>query len=758
MAKIASLFIAAALLASGLSTAPAAAQPNLPDLIITNISMSPANPTSGQAVTFTATIKNQGIAATPSGVSIGVNFFVDGNPVSTSDNNIISLAPGASVALTANLGPGGASGRPSTWLASAGSHTVLAFVDPLNRITESNKSNNSLSITITVTLTPPAFVIGDRVITTANLNVYATPSTSGTILGVQSLGSFGNVIGGPISANNFVWWNINYDIGADGWSVQDYQAKVSSIPTVILTANPTSITSGGSSTLMWSSTNATSCAGTGFTAGGTSGRATVSPTVPQTYFITCTGTGGTGGQSTTITVSATPFAALQCPSGGFSGLTITDGTMNDLQESCTINGNLVIGGTGTSASLLNIGSSIVLTVVGNVNLSGSGALSVNGGTLALANQFNLQYSINAADNANISMLNGNVTTNALGTHNLTSAYNASGSANMQVLNATLNSANNWLLAQLGGSSSLTSTNSTVPNEIYLNGQNSVSITGPQTQQGVHLNLPSGTSGSFTLPNTSTYYTWSVGSSTGLQVGWNLTVTNAKPGLAINSHANSNWTIIGANTGQKEVTISLDLDPPTAPTSLVTLNQLPLGIVGAGTPFSFTFPWSSQPQLTLNNVNLGPLAWQIYIGSGPGPVNARISNSAINEIGVIAGNLNVINSTLQLAELDPVGKLSVINVQGSDIWSHIIQASNGGTITIQNSTIHGNLFTSSGCQAGVCSIITLTNVTEAKNGTQSSCSGNINSIIQPNGTPLCNPLNPLQSTSTFTTSNGGIINR
>jgi subtilase family serine protease len=176
VAKIASLFIAAALLAFGLSTAPAAAGPNLPDLIITNISMSPANPTSGQAVTFTATIKNQGIAATPSGVSIGVNFFVDGNPVSTSDNNIISLAPGASVALTANLGPGGASGRPSTWLASAGSHTVLAFVDPLNRITESNKSNNSLSITITVTLTPPAFVIGDRVITTANLNVYATPS------------------------------------------------------------------------------------------------------------------------------------------------------------------------------------------------------------------------------------------------------------------------------------------------------------------------------------------------------------------------------------------------------------------------------------------------------------------------------------------------------------------------------------------------------------------------------------------------------
>ena len=90
-----------------------------------------------------------------------------------------------------------------------------------------------------------------------------------------------------------------------------------------------------------------------------------------------------------------------------------------------------------------------------------------------------------------------------------------------------------------------------------------------------------------------------------------TVTNARPSIEIKSHAGSNWTITGANIGQKEATISLNLDPATAPTTLVTLSQLPLGIVGAGTPYSFTFPWSSQPQLTLNNVNLGPLAWQLH---------------------------------------------------------------------------------------------------------------------------------------------------
>src|SRR5207344_3135703 len=50
-------------------------------------------------------------------------------------------------------------------------------------------------------------------------------------------------------------------------------------PTVTLSANPASITSGQSSTLTWSSTNATSFTGTGFTASGTSGSVSVSPTV-----------------------------------------------------------------------------------------------------------------------------------------------------------------------------------------------------------------------------------------------------------------------------------------------------------------------------------------------------------------------------------------------------------------------------------------------------------------------------------------------
>jgi hypothetical protein len=83
-------------------------------------------------------------------------------------------------------------------------------------------------------------------------------------------------------------------------------------PTVTLSANPTSITGGQSSTLTWGSTNATSCTGTGFTASGTSGTATVSPTTTQTYSVSCTGGSGTVTANVTVTVGTTtsPTATL----------------------------------------------------------------------------------------------------------------------------------------------------------------------------------------------------------------------------------------------------------------------------------------------------------------------------------------------------------------------------------------------------------------------------------------------------------------
>lgn len=76
------------------------------------------------------------------------------------------------------------------------------------------------------------------------------------------------------------------------------------VPTVTLTANPTTIDEGESSTLSWVSHNATHCeASLGWSgAKNTSGSQTVSPDETTVYHIDCTGPGGVGGDDVTVTV------------------------------------------------------------------------------------------------------------------------------------------------------------------------------------------------------------------------------------------------------------------------------------------------------------------------------------------------------------------------------------------------------------------------------------------------------------------------
>lgn len=120
--------------------------PGLPDLIVTDISWNPANPAAGAAVTFSATIKNQGTGPTPAGVINGVAFQIDGAGTTLwSDNNTSSIPAGASVTVTVNGGTAG-----SIWTATQGTHSILAWVDDVNRMAESDKTNNTYRESITI--------------------------------------------------------------------------------------------------------------------------------------------------------------------------------------------------------------------------------------------------------------------------------------------------------------------------------------------------------------------------------------------------------------------------------------------------------------------------------------------------------------------------------------------------------------------------------------------------------------------------------
>ena len=84
---------------------------------------------------------------------------------------------------------------------------------------------------------------------------------------------------------------------------------ISPTPTMTLTATPSTINSGQSSVLTWTSTNATSCTASGAWSGSkaTSGSVStgaLSTPGTLTYSLSCTGSGGTANASTTLTVSS----------------------------------------------------------------------------------------------------------------------------------------------------------------------------------------------------------------------------------------------------------------------------------------------------------------------------------------------------------------------------------------------------------------------------------------------------------------------
>lgn len=130
--------------------------PQLPDVIITNVSISPASPTPGSQVTVKATIKNQGPVDTPSGVYVGTGFSIDGNYLGAffvKDENGIKVPLAADASYLGSC--------TTLWTATAGTHTILATADDADRFTESNEGNNTKDKTIQISEALPDVIIED---------------------------------------------------------------------------------------------------------------------------------------------------------------------------------------------------------------------------------------------------------------------------------------------------------------------------------------------------------------------------------------------------------------------------------------------------------------------------------------------------------------------------------------------------------------------------------------------------------------------
>ncbi|HSW85638.1 MAG TPA: glycoside hydrolase family 16 protein [Candidatus Saccharimonadales bacterium] len=103
-----------------------------------------------------------------------------------------------------------------------------------------------------------------------------------------------------------------------------------SAPSATLSASPTSIASGSSSTITWSSTNATSCSATSpanwTTSTTTSGSQSVSPASTTTYTMSCTGSGGSAIGTVNLPVGTPVTSNGGCTNAGVAAPCIGSAT------------------------------------------------------------------------------------------------------------------------------------------------------------------------------------------------------------------------------------------------------------------------------------------------------------------------------------------------------------------------------------------------------------------------------------------------
>jgi hypothetical protein len=142
-----------------------------PDVVVTDISWTPASAVLGAPLVLSATITNQGSAPTPAGTITGVSFWINNGitAIGCNDGYTASIPVNGSVTLT--VGANGSSSYcnggtlPTTYAPTAtGPLGVMAYVDDINRYAELNENNNQYTEVVSVTAssvdtTPPVVTL-----------------------------------------------------------------------------------------------------------------------------------------------------------------------------------------------------------------------------------------------------------------------------------------------------------------------------------------------------------------------------------------------------------------------------------------------------------------------------------------------------------------------------------------------------------------------------------------------------------------------
>jgi hypothetical protein len=378
-----------------------------------------------------------------------------------------------------------------------------------------------------------------------------------------------------------------------------------------------------------------------------------------------------------FSATATPaFAQSICNAGDQIVVSLVE-----ITASCTVTGSLTIQG-GMVRANFTAAPTASLRVEGDVSVTGTGVLWIEGGTFEIQQDHNQHRQMSSTGDATIVFKSTTLVVNqGVGLKYL--FYNAYERSKMFAVGSTLDRTTNSLISNHFGDSRLVAINTQyVPSEIYIKERSTITIAEPGSNTGVWLDFEDGAAGTIDLPAQADAggelqaYFWRVGrSSASLSgVGWQLEIASAFVGLGLESHSGSSITVNGQGAPTSgEIRIAYHVE-----TGVQSLSGLGTGLRN-GT--------LGGDQLALNNVELGPIAWQVYAHDG---ATLSIHSSILNEIGVAAGgHITVRDSIIQFGAIVSLGSSAAsITVHHSQIHSQTIEALRDGAIHIHDSAIFG----------------------------------------------------------------------
>ncbi len=367
-----------------------------------SLSVSPATTT-----TYTLTCSNA-TGSTSDSATVTVNAAPPSQPTLTFGASPTTIVSGNSATLSwtaANANGCTASGNWSGLKTTSGSEGVSPTTTAQYVLTCTG-NGGSVSGTTTVTVTPAptptlSLTVNPASILVGTSSLISWSSTNTTACTASDGWSGSKDTSGSMVVTPATTTTYTLTCTGAGGSVSESETVTVSphpMPTVDLTANPTTITRGGTTTLSWASTQATTCTGSGAWSGAVPLNSSIaaSPATTSTYTLTCSGLGGEAADSVVVTVlepapqvahviiseayynpdtahgddPGNEWVELYNPTASpvdISGWSIMDATSTDAFPATTTiaaGGYLIVTGTSTTANFWSFPGGVPVVVLG----------------------------------------------------------------------------------------------------------------------------------------------------------------------------------------------------------------------------------------------------------------------------------------------------------------------------------------------------------------------------------------------------------